>query len=139
MICLLKCKVSWLFRLTVAVLQALLLYWGTVTTAVACESSTDTDAVQLKLGQTLTLDAPRIELELLDIKHAAPDCHDCSIGASLRVSNDQETTNIRYRISGNMPDPAYTNAREKTALGYRFILRKLGPDYLVLSITSGSN
>src|SRR3972149_6108651 len=58
------------------------------------------ERVDLTLGQTVKLSNTNILVTLMLVAQPSTDCYDCPVKATLRVSQNQESTDLQYSFSG---------------------------------------
>jgi len=92
------------------------------------------EPVELLPGQTATLEGTGIEVVLIEAHGPKPGCYDCPASARLMVRSTDETVELGWSFSGNMPSEALKTARRKTALGFVFIAERIAEGSLTIQV-----
>ncbi|UTW11518.1 hypothetical protein [Marinobacterium rhizophilum] len=92
------------------------------------------EVLNLQRGQTVSLQGTAIEVTAIAIKGPQEDCHDCPLGALLRLRMGNQEETVKYRFSGNMPEQAHRKARRKRVFGYVFTVTSINADSITLDV-----
>ena len=77
--------------------------------------------LDLTPGQEAKLEETNIVVTLIDAHGPRAGCHDCPIGATLKVESGSESSELRYSFSGGMLPELLDKAKRKTAFGLVFV------------------
>ena len=81
--------------------------------------------VDLTVGSKAVLEGSDIEVTLLEAHGPPPGCDDCPNRARLLVRSGNESQELSYTLSGNMPRAMFARARMKEVFGRFFIAVKI--------------
>jgi len=96
------------------------------------------ETLEMLSGQAARLEGTPIEVLLVEAHGPPPGCFDCPNTATLTVRSGEETVELRYVWSGNMPFDQLQQARTKAALGFVFIVVKIAEGSAAIQVEPGT-